>query len=138
MISRQELRSIPGTHRLIQRSRNQLAYLREKATAVPSGLSSGDRVQSSPGNTAGKCVDAATDLARYIAELEATLKELQVGAKEFINTFDPEINREFITRSILVQRYIYCKAWPEIADMMGYDLRYIHRLHKAALDRLQK
>lgn len=36
-------------------------------------------------------------------------------------------------RRLLEQRYLNFKKWDQIAKEMGYDLRYLHKLHRSAL-----
>ena len=42
-----------------------------------------------------------------------------------------------IYRTLLIARYINCKTWEQIADEMGYDLRWIYRLHGKALKAIE-
>jgi len=41
-------------------------------------------------------------------------------------------------RSVLQLRYLCSMGWEEIADKMQYTLRWVHKLHSEALERLQK
>lgn len=131
MITKDEIRSIPELYKSIQRDKEQLSYLNEKATSVPSGLSDKERVQTSPNNTAGRYVDAAADLQREIAVKERELSELQKRAKEFIETVkDP------FARKILRMRYLKCYTWDVIADLLGYTERHVGRLEAEAVNDL--
>ena len=41
-------------------------------------------------------------------------------------------------RTILEQRYLCYKTWEQIAANMGYDVRWLHRLHGKALREAEK
>ena len=123
MITKDEIRSIPELYKSIQRDKEQLSYLNEKATSVPSGLSDKERVQTSPNNTAGRYVEAAADLQREITEKERELAELQARAKEFIETVEDPF-----ARKILRMRYLKCYNWDVVADLLGYAERHVCRV----------
>ena len=41
------------------------------------------------------------------------------------------------TRRLLLEyRYIHGLTWEQVAERMGYDLRWVHRLHGKALGQL--
>lgn len=121
MISLEELRSIPRLHKQIKRDKEQLRYLREKATAIKSALDiDGERVQTSPENNANKYIEAAVDLDKEIQAKSTELTELQRRAKEFIDT----VQDNFAVK-ILKHRYLKCREWDEIADLLGYNARYL-------------
>ena len=128
MITREDIRRIPDLHRRIIRKQEQLLYLREKATSVPSGLSDTERVQSSPGNSAGRYVDAAIDLNSEIMQDMRELDELKQKASLFINTLPVDTDTERLTVKILRYRYLQCCTWDETADILGYAIRYIQDL----------
>ena len=132
MITREELRLIPKMHRDIQRDREQLLYLREKATSIPSILPDPNKVQTSPTNNANKYSDAAVDLDREICVREGELKALISKAAEFIEALPTTSRTEILAKKIMRYRYEDCLMWSEIADLMGYDIIYTQRLAKTA------
>ena len=123
MITRDEIRSIPELYKSIARNREHLYYLREKATSVPSMNTETERVQSSPSNHGNIYVEEAVDLAKHIKEQEAELEELQVRTTQFINAIDG-----LLPKKILTLRYIRCYSWEVVADLVGYDERYVRRI----------
>lgn len=127
MITREDIRYIPRLHKLIERDKEQLLYLREKATSIPS-LEIHERVQTSPSNQSNKYVDAAVDLAKEIADKEDELAELQMKASEFIETVDDDL-----TRKVLRMRYIKCYTWETTGELLGYVPRWIMRLEAEAI-----
>ena len=131
MITKEELRSIPGLHKSIQRDKEQLRFLHEKATSLPSQLTGTEKVQSSHDNNAGKYIDAAVDLEKEIREKELQLLDLQKEAAEFMNTIDA-----VLTRKVIRYRYMNCYNWDEIATLLGYEVRWLQHLEYEATYKL--
>lgn len=132
MISRSDLRSIPDLYRQILRDKEQLRYLREKATSLPSSFTDGERIQSSPANNQNKYIDAAVDLNREIEAKETKLLDLQSEAREFITTVEDPL-----TRRALKYRYLRCCTWSEVARLVGYTERHLYRLECEAISVLE-
>lgn len=129
MITRDEIRSIPELYKSIQKDKERLTYLREKATSIPSGITEGERVQTSVSSNGNRWVEEAADLDREIKAKEVMLKELRAEAATFIRTVDHEL-----TRRVLRCRYSRCFTWDETVEYLGYDLRYLHRLEAEAVE----
>lgn len=128
MITLEELRSIPHIYKQIQKKREQLLFLQEKATAVPSPQGrEGDRVQVSPCNNANKYSDEAADLNREIIADEMNLIALQREAARFIKSVEDKR-----ARKILRMRYLKCFTWDEIAELTIYDARSLQRIEYEA------
>ena len=124
-MTREEIRKIPELHKSITRKIEQLRYLEEKATAVPSGLSEGERVQTSPNNDAGKYVEAAADLNREILQDRTELLDLQRKAALFIDTVENPL-----AKKVLRHRYLECMRWTDISDIMGYVTGYLQQIER--------
>lgn len=137
MISPSELRRIPQLNKLIERKQEQLIYLREKATSIPSTLPDHDRVQTSPSGTGNRYVEAAVDLSKEIVEMESALGDLKMRAANFIDTLPDSDSSARLTKRVLKYRYLDCLYWDEIADLVGYNVRYLSRLERNALIELQ-
>ena len=56
--------------------------------------------------------------------------------KEILNVIN-EID-DFRYRLLLEMRYINCKDWDEVAKILGYDTRYILKLHGRALKEIDE
>ena len=123
MITKHELRSIPNIYRQIQKDKEQLIFLREKATSLPSTLPDHERVQTSPSNNVNRYSDEASDLDKVIQIRQEELTDLQRKAKEYIDTLPQETDAEILTRRILKHRYLRCYTWREVAELTGYDIR---------------
>ena len=123
MITRDEIRSIPDLHKSIQRDKEQLRFLREKATCVPSTLTDHERVQTSSSSNVNRYTEEAVDLDREIQKKELELIELQDRAREFIATVEDPL-----AKRILRLRYLRCHTWEEVAELAGYTVRYLQRI----------
>ena len=140
MITRSELRSIPEIYKQIQKDKEQLRFLREKSTALPSQLTGTERVQSSHANNSGKYVEAAVDLENEIKDEEQILIDLQRRARGFIQALPEKTHMERLAKKTMRYRYIgfqetvsksgygECCEWTEIASLLGYDIRYLQRI----------
>ena len=107
----------------------QIVSLRELATKATSTLSdtppSGTRNVHSMEGTIAKMMDLENEINRDID----TLVDLK---REFVFIIKKINNPEYQT--LLELRYLCFKTWEQIAVDMGYDLRYIHKLHNRALE----
>lgn len=107
----------------------QIVSLRALATKATSTLSdtppSGTRNVHSMEDTIAKMVDLENEINVDID----TLVDLK---REFVFIIKKISNPEYQT--LLELRYLCFKTWEQIAVDMGYDLRYIHKLHGKALE----
>lgn len=121
------LRQIPQLHKQIERDKEQLRFLREKATSVPS-LADRERVQTSPSGGGNRYVEAAIDLNKDIQRKELLLLELKTEAMAFISMLPEETETDRLALKVMNYRYLKCYAWDEIAELLGYDERWLRRL----------
>lgn len=107
----------------------QIVSLRELATKATSTLSdmpsSGTRNIHSMEGIITKMVDLEEEINIDID----TLVDLK---REFVTIIKKINNPEYQT--LLELRYLCFKTWEQIAVDMGYDLRYLHKLHGRALE----
>ena len=75
-------------------------------------------------NTIGKMVDMENEINADIGALVDLKLEIVSAIKDVEN---PEY------RTLLELRYLCFKPWEQIALEMGYDLRWLYRLHQRAL-----
>ena len=127
MITREEIRRIPELHKSIKRDKEQLLFLREKSTSIPS-LNDTERVQTSPSNNVNKYIDEAIDLDKEIQRKEAELLELQIKAGLFIKTVEDPL-----ARKILKFRYLKCYTWEEVSELTGYVTRWVRLVEFKAI-----
>ena len=107
----------------------QVASLRALATKATSTLSdtppSGSRNVQSMENVIVKIIDLENEINEDIDTLVDLKREI-VGVIKRID------NPEYQT--LLELRYLCFKSWEQIAVDMGYELRWLYRLHHRALD----
>lgn len=106
----------------------QVASLRELATKATASVHaervSGTRQRSPMENAVLKLIDLENEINDDIDRL--------VDLKRELSAFIAEIDNHAY-RIVLELRYLNGNTWEEVADVMGYDLRWIYRLHGKAL-----
>jgi len=70
-------------------------------------------------------------LAEYAAQINAKVDEL-IAIKREIEAAIEQVN-DGTYRELLRRRYLCCERWEQIAVGMGYDYRWVLRLHGRAL-----
>ena len=65
-------------------------------------------------------------------EINADIDALVALKHEIVKVIKAVPNLEYQT--LLELRYLCFKSWEQIAVMLGYDLRYTHKLHNRALE----
>lgn len=106
----------------------QVASLRELATKATSSISDMPRSSSPNPHSMQNIIDKIIDLEREINSDIDTLVNIK---QEVVTTIKRVDNPEYQT--ILEMRYLCFKSWEQIAMELGYDLRWIYRLHQRAL-----
>ena len=119
-------------YRLDQRINSKLEQvlsLRElttKATATMSDMpGGGSRNVYKMQDIIGKIVDLEN-------EINADIDKLVDLKREMVAVIKAVENPEYQT--LLELRYLCFKTWEQIAVYMGYELRYLHKLHQRALN----
>ena len=119
-------------YRLDQRINSKIEQLRTlnelalKATATYTGMPhSPNKGSQTMANTVDRIIDLQNEINRDIDELV----DLKAEIREVIDAV-PDTD----LRLILEERYLNWKSWEQIAVTLEYNLRYLHRLHRQALD----
>ena len=116
---------------LVHTKLSEIDRLRELAECLSSPRM-GDKVSSNKGNTSMQTVDKIVDLQaeirKEIAELVNLIGEIHTKIELLEDT------RE---RIVLTEFYINGKEWGEIAEIVGYGERQVHRKHGNALEHLK-
>lgn len=118
----------------LNREIEQLVEAKQRAEAlarkaVPSV--SGKSIQTSRKNiTEGKLVSYSEYTGLIYRRVNA-LFDVQQEIVEAVGRVEPPL-----LRALLTARYINYKTWDEIAAELGYDLRWVHRLHREALEQI--
>ena len=119
-------------HRLDQRINSKLDQvaslndLATKATAVISDM---------PGSATRNITRMEDTIAKIIDlehEIDKDIDRLVDLKAEIMNTIKAVDHLEYQT--LLEKRYLCFQTWEQIAVDMGYDLRWVYRLHNKALD----
>ena len=106
----------------------QVQSLRESATKATSTLSdtySGNSNKQKMEGVIVKIVDLENDIKDEIERLVCLKRKIVSMIKKVKN---PEY------QTLLERRYLCFKTWEQIAVEMNYELRYLHKLHKYALE----
>jgi len=111
---------------------------KEIETLIRSRDAAYNRCVSTTQNYAGDCVSGTKDphakfdgLAEYAMQINAKVDEL-IGIKREIEAAIEQVN-DGTYRELLRRRYLCCERWEQIAVGMGYDYRWVLRLHGRAL-----
>lgn len=131
-LTKEELRSIPRRHMRIERDKKHLEYLREKATSVKSGTPSDVKVQVSVVSHDNHYVLEAVDLSRDIERREKELNRLKADAASLAKQQEDRTMRRLIEL-----RYVECLTWDDVADLLGYHIRQVHRFNEELLNSLR-
>lgn len=103
--------------------------LATKCTSTMSGMPHNpSKSVSSMADIIGKIIDLQDQINCDIDALVDLKKEIMTVIKEMNN---PEY------QTVLERRYLCFEQWEKIAADMGYDLRWLFRLHGKALDSVQ-
>ena len=76
--------------------------------------------------------DAILSIIELEAEINADICKLVDTKKDIVHKIKSVENPEYQT--LLELRYLCFKSWEQIAVDMGYDLRWLYRLHHRALN----
>lgn len=119
----------------IRRNRQRIAALRARLAEcedMASSLGSLPASRRSGRSQASRTEHAAIRLALLTEDLERQINQLITQnqlAERLINTLpDPR------HQDVLRYRYLNGWRWEKVAEAMGYDLRWVLRLHGEALD----
>lgn len=109
----------------------QVASLNELATKCTSTLTgmprNPNRASSTMADAVEKIIDLQNEINRDIDRLVDLKREIVTVIKAIEN---PE------HQTLLEKRYLCFLTWEKIAVDMGYDLRWLYRIHKRALDEI--
>ena len=110
----------------------QVDALNDLATNATSALTGMPHNPNHGRSTMADCVAKIVDLQ---TEINADIDELVDLKREIVQTIKRLKDMEFQT--ILERRYLVFESWEKIAAGMGYDLRYLLKLHGRALEEVQ-
>lgn len=111
------------------------ATMKSLSIAQGSGVDySGERVQSSSDNGIESKFITYTDNAILLERKIEELEEYRKKVLTVIYSID-----DTVLRTLLIARYINCKTWEQIAEDMGYSVKWVKTgLHSKALKQADK
>lgn len=129
MTAKEYLSQYNSLDREIHILQEQVKDLEEKAESIShmsgsSNSSAFDKI----GKTVARLVDTKNEIISMIDRLLTLKKEIEGVIAELEN---PKYSQ------ILTLRYINGQKWENIAQIMHMDLRWVHRLHGRALQKIQ-
>lgn len=107
----------------------QITSLRELAIKATSTLTDMPR---NPNRDIHSMASIITKMVDFEAEINNDIDTLVDLKREIVNLIKGIDSPEYQT--LLELRYLCFKSWEQIAVDMGYDLRYLHKLHGRALE----
>ena len=107
----------------------QVASLNELAAKCTSSLTGMPR---NPNRASSTMADAVAKIIDLQAEINRDIDRLVDLKREIVSVIKSIDNLEYQT--LLEKRYLCFLTWEQIAVDMGYELRWLYRLHHRALD----
>lgn len=130
MTAKEYLRQVRTARDAKNRLLNEALTLREQATRITTSMSAtGGR-----GGDGRKIENAAVklaDLSREFEEQAAAYAEIEREVMATVNRLDEPY------ATLLYLRYFEGRKWEEIAVQMSYSWQWTHKLHKAALKKIE-
>lgn len=98
-----------------------------------------ERVQTSNNNTSERNFTSYSD---YCIELKQRIKELEKYRWDMLRVINaiPDTadgGNGSVYRTLLIEYYINCKTWEEVAEKMSYSIRALFRIHTRALEQAE-
>lgn len=110
----------------------QVAALNDLATKATSTLTGMPR---NPNHATSTMEEAITKIIDLQAEINRDIDTLVNLKRDLSATIKAVGNTEYQT--VLEKRYLCFQSWEQIAVEMGYDLRWLYRIHGKALDEVR-
>ena len=116
----------------IRARQTELAELRD--TLIPSSVDyTGITVQTSPH-------DKMAEIMAEIDSLEQRITDATIDALKVLRDIEDVVQQMKDPRqqTLVINYYLNGSTWEQTAEAMGYDLRWIYRLHGQALDSVEE
>ena len=110
----------------------QVAALNDLATKATSTLTGMPR---NPNHATSTMEEAITKIIDLQAEINRDIDTLVDLKRDLSATIKAVGNTEYQT--VLEKRYLCFQSWEQIAVELGYDLRWLYRIHGKALDEVR-
>ena len=119
--------------RRIKSKTDQMQQMRDLAVKVTQVIS--DMPKAPSGSTA-RMADTVSKIIDYETEISIDLEKLVLLKKDILAMTKMLTKPEY--QMILEKRYVDMQHWDDIADDLGFDPRWVQRLHGKALAELQQ
>ncbi len=119
-------------HYLDDRINAKIRQVESLSTLATSATSALTGMPRNPSKAASKMADIVDKIVDLQAEINADIDTLVDLKREISHMIKSVPNPEYQT--ILERRYLCFDNWEKIAAEMGYELRYLFKLHGKALD----
>ncbi len=133
MTVKEYLRRVRDAERELRAVEREYQRARDDITNLKAMEYDGDKVT---GGKIGDLSDAIVTLEKYAERVNARWDELIAFREEAKKQL--EQIKDWRYRAVLEQRYLLGESWEQIAVGMGYNYRWILRLHGKALQEFQK
>lgn len=107
--------------------------MRRRLTSVSSSRIKDVNVQGGETTTMEDRIAKYVDYSKEIDNLVDELTEMKMEVIRKIDKLDDSLDR-----TLLIERYVNCKEWEEVAECIGYEKRYTLKLHNDALREFAK
>lgn len=115
----------------------EIAALKEVKQSLYDHATSTTSKPNATGGTQGSSdPHKAEQYAIYAADIENAEKRLQAVKNEVLNAINSMTDEQPILRTILIEYYVCCKTWEQIAVDTNYSYRQITRKHGEALAKI--
>ena len=116
----------------------EIAALKEvKQSLYEHATNTTSKTNATGGSHGGTDPHKAEEYAIYAAEIETAEKRLQTVKCEVLNAINAMTDAQPILRTILIEYYVSCKTWEQIAIDVNYSYRQVTRKHGEALTKIQ-
>ena len=112
---------------------DHLGSLREMATKASTTLSDMPRSSSRNVHQMEDIISKIVDLEN---EINGDIDRFVDMKREYMLVIGDVINP--VHQLVMEQRYLCCRTWEQISVELGYDLRWLHRLHGRALQEAEE
>lgn len=133
MTTKEFLRQYLAANRRIDTKLEQISKLRALAAKSTTVLGDGT-------SFGGGCTDKISGIIAKIVDMErqvdAQIDELQEIKRDVMAVVDKVADARL--QNLLERRYINNQKWEQIAYEMGYDIRWVYRMHGRALYHVQQ
>lgn len=133
MNAKEYLQQIKRLDTLINRKTDLLYDLKSQVLSITASAE-GERVKHS--SNVHRMEDTIVKIIDLQNEINTIIDQLVDVKREILTVIDSLDDADLI--DLLYRRYVYYEKWEDIALKMNYNVRWIYRLHKKALQKISE